>query len=103
MAKRWLEEEDALLLKLREEGHTAREMTVYLKHRSYAAIRTRLAAIAPDNLNRPWTEKEAELALLLKSQNKSNKYIAKAVNRTPAAVSSFLTRHWNNLSSKTSA
>lgn len=102
MASRWTQEEDDLLLKLRSEGYTAKEMTIYLKQRSYAAIRTRLGAIAPDNLNRKWTEKEKELVLEMKSQNKSNKVIARAVNRTPRAVASFIARHWNNVASETS-
>lgn len=102
MAKRWTEEEETLLLKLRAEGHSAKEMTAYLRERSYAAIRTRLAAIAPDNLNRPWTEEEKALVLKLKSENKSNKYIAKAVDRTASAVSSFVSRYWDSVTSHTS-
>ena len=102
MANRWTEEEDELLLKLRSEGYTAREMTISLKERSYAAIRTRLASIAEDNLNRKWTEKEKELVLKMKSENKSNKVIALAIDRTPRAVASFISRYWDNRASKPS-
>ncbi len=103
MANRWTQEEDELLLKLRSEGYTAREMTLYLRDRSYSAIRTRLASIAQDNLNRKWTEKEKELVLEMKAQNKSNKVIAKAVDRTPRAVASFISRYWENIASQPSA
>lgn len=102
MAKRWTQEEDELLLKLRKEGYTTKEMTVYLKHRTYAAIRSRVASIAPDNLNRPWTKVEKDLVLKLKTENKSTKYIARAVDRTPKAVTTFLSRHWNSIASNTS-
>jgi hypothetical protein len=78
-------------------------MTLALKERSYAAIRTRLALIAPDNLNRKWTEKEKALVLEMKSQNKSNKVIAKAIDRTPRAVASFISRYWDNIASQPSA
>lgn len=101
MARRWTPEEDELLLKLRKDGLSAREMTVYIKDRTYAAIRTRIAAIATDNLNRPWTEEEKAKVLELKSQNFNNKYIAKVVDRTPRAVASFLSRHWENIASHT--
>lgn len=103
MAKRWTQEEDELILKLRKEGYTAREMTLFIKDRSYAAIRTRVAAISTDNKNRVWTEEEKELVLRLKAENKPNKYIAKAVDRTPRAIATFLSRHWDNISSHTSA
>lgn len=102
MAKRWTQEEDELLLKLRKEGYTTKEMTVYLRDRTYAAIRSRIASIAPDNLNRPWTEEEKALVLKLKAENKPNKYIARAIDRTPRAVATFLSRHWDSLASNTS-
>lgn len=95
MAKRWTTEEDELLLKLRSEGFTAKEMTTYLKDRTYAAIRTRIAAIAPDNKNRPWTDKERQLVFSMKEQGKSNKQIARTIDRTLGAVSSFVFRYWN--------
>jgi DNA-binding NarL/FixJ family response regulator len=98
MAKRWTPEEDELLLKLRSEGFTAKEMTVHLRDRTYAAIRTRIAAIAPDNKNRPWTEEEKELVFQMKAEGKSNKQIARAIDRTLGAVASFVFRHWNGSS-----
>lgn len=101
MAKRWTEEEDALLLKLREEGYTTNEMVHYVEGRTAAAIRTRMRTIAPNNLNRLWTQEEKELVLKLKSEGKSNKYIARAVHRTHRAIEAFLVRYWNDASSKT--
>ena len=91
MAKRWTEEEDALILKLREEGFTAKEMTLKLD-RSYHSIRTRLAALATDNKRKPWTEEEKELAIELKKQRRSNKSIAFELDRTPTAVAAFFNR-----------
>jgi len=95
MAKRWTPEEDELLLKLRNEGFTAKEMTTQLRERTYAAIRTRIAAIAPDNNNRPWTDEEKQLVYQMKAEGKSNKQIARAIDRTLGAVSSFVFRYWN--------
>lgn len=95
MAKRWTPEEDELLLKLRNEGFTAKEMTTQLRERTYAAIRTRIAAIAPDNKNRPWTDEEKQLVYQMKAEGKSNKQIARAIDRTLGAVSSFVFRYWN--------
>ena len=95
MAKRWTPEEDELLLKLRQEGFTAKEMTTQLRDRTHAAIRARLHMLAPDNLNRPWTEEEKALVFEMKSQNISNKRIAIAIDRTPRAVASFVSRHWH--------
>lgn len=96
MAKRWTPEEDELLLKLRNEGFTAREMTAYVKERTYAAIRTRIATIAPDNKNRPWTEEEKQTVYKMKAEGKSNKQIARAIDRTLGAVTSFVFRYWNS-------
>lgn len=102
MAKRWTEEEDELLLKLRKEGYSTREMTLFVKERTHAAIRARIGIIATDNLNRKWTEEEKELVLKLKQEGKPNKYIARAVNRTARAVATFVNRHWENIASHTS-
>jgi transcriptional regulator len=99
VAARWTEEEEAKLLKLRQEGFTSKEIAMLLK-RTHGAVRNRITALATDNLNRKWTEKEIELALTLKADQRTNKYIAKALNRTPAAVASFLLRYWNNEASK---
>ena len=102
MAKRWTEEEDALLLKLRSEGFTAREMTLYIKDRTFLAIQARVSAISPDSKNRAWTEEEITLALKLQAEGKPNKYIARAVDRTPRAVAAYLSRYWDSISSQTS-
>ena len=96
MAKRWTPEEDALMLKMREEGYTSKEIASALPERTYAAVRTRLASIAPDNRNRPWTEEEKQLVFQLKSEGKSNKLIARALDRTQGAVASFVSRHWHS-------
>ena len=98
MAKRWSPEEDELLLKLRQEGFTAKEMTVHLRGRTYAAIRARLGVVAPDNLNRRWTEEEKELVFQMKEEGKSNKQIAKATGRTLGSIASFVSRNWHNTS-----
>lgn len=91
MAKRWTKEEDELLLKLRAEGFTAREMTLKV-NRSYHSIRTRLATLATDNKRKPWTEKEKELAIQLKQQGRTNKSIAFELGRTATAVAAFFNR-----------
>lgn len=101
MAKRWTPEEDALLLKLRAEGYTAKEMVHFVKERTYAAIRARISSIATDNLSRPWSSQETERALELKSQGKSLKYIARVLDRTPRAIGSHLARYWENIASQT--
>lgn len=101
MAKRWTTEEDELLLKLRSEGFTAREMTTQLRERTHAAIRARLATIAPDNLNRVWSEEEKALVFQMKSEGKSNKQIARHINRTQGAVASFVSRNWHSGSATT--
>lgn len=96
MAKRWTPEEDELLLKLRSEGFTAKEMTVYFKERTYAGIRTRVATISPDNKNRLWTDEEKQVVFSMKNQGKSNKEIARTIDRTLGAVTSFVFRYWNS-------
>jgi transcriptional regulator len=92
MAKRWTPEEDALILQLRDQGYTAREIALRLVGRTYSATRTRLAAISDDNLRKRWTKEEIDLAFKLKEEGRSNKYIAKQLNRTVSAVSGFFTR-----------
>ena len=92
MAKRWSPEEDELILKLRDEGLTAREISARLVGRTYSATRTRLAAISDDNLRKRWTKEEIELAFTMKEEGRSNKYIAKQLSRTVSAVSGFFTR-----------
>jgi DNA-binding NarL/FixJ family response regulator len=98
MAMRWSPEEDELLLKLRREGFTAKEMAAHLRDRTHAAIRARLGVIAPDNLNRKWTEEEKELVFQMKAEGKSNKQIARATGRTLGAVASFVSRNWHGTS-----
>ena len=102
MAAKWTEEEDALLLKLRAEGYTSKEMIHFIKGRTHAAIRTRLSKIATDNLNRPWSSQETQLVLDLKAQGRSLKFIARQVDRTPRAVGSHIARYWENVASNTS-
>lgn len=96
MAKRWTEEEDLLILKLREEGYTAKEITLRLPGRTYAAVRTRVAAISTDNKNKPWTEEEKQLVFQLKSEGVPNKAIARRIGRTDRAVTSFVSKYWHN-------
>ena len=95
MAKRWTEEEDQLLLKLRDEGYTAREMVLRLEGRSHGSIRVRLASISKDSLRKPWTDEDKEKALELKKLGRSNKHIAIQLDRTVYAVQSFFNR-FNN-------
>jgi hypothetical protein len=89
MAKRWTEEEDQLILKLREEGFTSREMALRLKGRSDSAIRMRLSLIATDKMNRTWTDEEKELAQQLRKEGHTVKHIAYKLGRTSNAVSSY--------------
>lgn len=96
MAKRWTTEEDELMLRLRSEGFSAREITTRLPGRTYAGVRTRLASLAPDNLKRPWTQEDKDLLAQLKSEGKSNKVISKIMDRTPRAIASYVSRYWHN-------
>lgn len=93
MAKRWTQEEDELLLKLREEGFTYREIAARLPDRSETATKNRLATIAPTNLRRRWTEEEKQRAFTLREEGHSSKYIAKQLGRTPAAVNGFFNKY----------
>jgi len=95
MAKRWTQEEDELLLKLRSEGFAAREIALRV-HRTYSATRMRLSQLAPDNLSRKWTEEEKLQAIQLKESGHTTKSIAKKLGRTPGAISTFLSRNWHN-------
>lgn len=103
MAKRWTAEEEELILKLRSEGFSSREISYQLPDRTYAAVRARLAVIATDNLNRTWTEKEKELLGQMKSEGKTNKMIARALNRTPKAIATYVSRYWHSSENHTSA
>jgi hypothetical protein len=102
MARRWTDEEDALLLKLRSEGFSTTEMYHYLHGRTVAAIRARINKIATDNLNRHWSQEEKDLVLQMKAEKKTNRQIARAIKRTPRAVEAFLSRHGDNATSHTS-
>ena len=95
MAKRWTQEEDELLLKLRGEGLTAREIAVRV-HRTYSATRMRISFLAPDDLSRKWTEEDKKRAIELKENGHTIKFIAKQLARTPGAISTFLSRNWHN-------
>jgi predicted ArsR family transcriptional regulator len=91
MAKRWTTEEDELLLKLRNEGFSAKEMTVHVD-RTYSAIRMRLTTLEAKQVSRKWTDKDKALAWELKEQGNSNKFIARKLDRTPGAIASFFVR-----------
>jgi len=83
MAKRWTAEEDALLVKLRMEGFTGREIALRL-NRSEDAVRVRLASKA--KVRERWTEQEVEKLLKLKEEFNSNRKIAYELGRTTRAV-----------------
>lgn len=91
MAKRWTKEEDALLLKLRQEGLSSRELAYHVK-RSAGAIRMRLAHLNVDLVSKPWSSQDKALAWQLKEAGHSNKYIARKLQRTTAAIASFFSR-----------
>lgn len=100
MAKAWTKEEDELLLKLRGEGLSAREITRYIK-RSKAAIQMRVQHLNAALINRPWSSQDKALAWQLKEQGHTNKYIGKVLKRTPAAIATFLARDEANHYSQT--
>ena len=83
MAKRWSPEEDKLLVKLRAEGFTAREIALRVE-RSEDAVRVRLAMVAKTRTR--WTQAEEEKLLELKEQNYLNRKIAYELGRTTRAV-----------------
>lgn len=91
MAKRWTTEEDELLIKLSNEGFSAKEMTLHV-NRSYSAIRMRLTTLDTKQVARKWTPSDKTLAWELKEAGHSNKYIAKKLDRTPGAIASFFVR-----------
>lgn len=99
MAKRWTKEEDALLLKLRQEGLSSKELAFHIK-RSAGAIRMRLSALGADLVSKPWSSQDKALAWQLKEAGHSTKYIARKLSRTTAAITSFLSRdeanHYSN-------
>lgn len=89
MAKRWTKEEDELILKLREEGFTSREMELRLPGRTDSAIRMRLSSIAKDKMNKPWADEEKALALQLRREGRTVKHISYKLGRSTNAVSSY--------------
>lgn len=95
MAKRWTKEEDELLIKLRNEGFSAREISLHLD-RTPGSIRMRLTSLNVEQVSRRWTKEDKELAWQLKEANHTNKYIAKKLNRTSAAIAAFFSKDERN-------
>ena len=95
MAKKWTEEEESLIIKLRDEGLSVKEITLRLPGRTASAVRVKAAQIAKKSTN--WTTADKKLLFELKSQNKSANYIAKALNRTPNAINSYYSKFFNEL------
>lgn len=93
MARRWSEDEDALLLKMRNEGFSTREIAQRLRDRTHGAIRARLSTISTTNLNRLWSEDDIKTLFTLREEGFSLKYIAKLLGRTYTAVSTFYAKH----------
>ena len=56
MARRWSGEEKELLIKLRKEGFSAREMVPYFENRTEANIKNMASKLCPKNSK--WTEEE---------------------------------------------
>lgn len=83
MAKRWSPEEDELLLKLRQEGFTAREIAIRVK-RSESAVKTRLAD--KFKVRKRWTKEEEDELFELRGKGHAYLYIAKRLGRSLRAV-----------------
>lgn len=83
MARRWSPDEDELLVKLRDEGFTSREIAVRV-NRTADAVRVRLAAVA--KRRKSWTKQEEELLIELKQKGLTNRRIAFELGRTTRAV-----------------
>lgn len=83
MAKRWSPEEDELLIKLRNEGFTAREVAVRVD-RTADAVRVRLATVA--KRRKIWTKDEERQLIEFKQQGYTNRRIAFELSRTTRAV-----------------
>lgn len=96
MAKRWTKEEDASILKLRGEGLSALEIASRTRGRTVGAVKMRLSHLAPESINRIWTEEEKVLAVALRDSGSTIRSIAKQLGRTPAAISTFLSRNGFN-------
>lgn len=83
MAARWTKEEKELLIKLREQGLSGREIALQLPGRSEATVKNMVAKLCPKNAL--WTEEEDRI--LLENRHLSNKEIASLLpHRTPNAV-----------------
>jgi len=93
MARGWTPQEDELLLRLRDEGLTAREIALRLE-RSAGAIRMRASLLAEDKQKR-WTEADKQLVFQLKSEGHTNKFIAIKLGRTASSISTFVSRNWH--------
>ncbi len=87
MAKKWTKEEEELAIKLQNEGMTAKEIALRLPGRTPASIRARLPT-----KNRSWTDDEVEIIKNLRPTHKLA-YIAKVINRTPSAISTYIARN----------
>jgi len=83
MSKRWSPEEDELLVKLRDEGFTAKEIAVRVD-RTADAVRVRLSTVA--KRRKLWTKQEEELLIELKQKGLTNRRIAFELGRTTRAV-----------------
>lgn len=81
MAKAWSEEEDELIRENKKPPN-----------RTSGAIRMRRAKLGLTKMRR-WTDEDIERLKELKRKNKPNKYIAKLLNRTPEAISSFVSKN----------
>lgn len=95
MANKWTEDEEALIIKLRNEGLSVREIALRLPNRTVSAVRVKASQIAKKSTN--WTLEDKKLLVELKKQNKSANYIAKALNRTPNAINSYYSKFFNEL------
>ena len=85
MAKRWTNEEKELLLKLRAEGFTTKEIALRLPGRTEATIKNLAAKLAPKNTK--WTQEEDNLIEELFAEGLPYKLIAKRFpGRTMDAV-----------------
>jgi hypothetical protein len=60
----------------------------------------RLSALGADLVSKPWSSQDKALAWQLKEAGHSTKYIARKLQRTTAAITSFLSRdeanHYSN-------
>jgi len=88
MPTKWTPEEDALIQKLREEGFTAREITVRVK-RSEAAIKTRFSFLKIRK-NKSWTPEEKEELLRLRSERWSIRKLAAHYGVSERAIEGML-------------